>query len=120
MKISVVTLFPEAVEAFGTFGVTGRATHSGQVAVTTRNPRDYCKDAHRTADDRPYGGGPGMVMKAPPLAAAVADARQDVPPGSRVVLMSPQGRRFTQATAELEAARQLEAEFIAKFAPPSS
>ena len=99
MKIELVTLFPEALAAFVDMGVTGRAIRRGIVEVATRNPRDFCTDAHRTVDDRPYGGGPGMVMMVGPLEAAVAAAKDNAPAGAPVVMMSPQGRRFDQALA---------------------
>ncbi len=92
MRIDVVALFPELVQAVCQCGVTGRACDRGLLAVNTWNPRDYTTDTHRTVDDRPYGGGPGMVMKPEPLAKAI-DAvltdRQDRPP---VVYLSPQGQ----------------------------
>ena len=99
MRLAVVSIFPEMVNAVAEYGVVGRAVESGLLAVEYRNPRDYARDAHRTVDDRPYGGGPGMVMKYEPLAAAIAGARQAVPAGSPVVYLSPQGRRFDQAAA---------------------
>ena len=99
MKIELVTLFPESIDAFAALGVTGRAVKRGIVQLTGRNPRDFCTDAHRTVDDRPYGGGPGMVMMVGPLEAAVTEAKRSAPAGSPVVLMSPQGRPFDQATA---------------------
>ena len=63
MKFDVVTLFPEMVESVANVGVLGRAVKSGQIQLNSWNPRDYTKDKHRTVDDRPYGGGPGMLMK---------------------------------------------------------
>ena len=100
MKIAVVSLFPERVRAVAEFGVVGRAVTRQVLSVTTRNPRDYATDAHRTVDDRPYGGGPGMVMCYAPTVAAIRDARADAGPGSPVVYLSPQGRVFDQRTAE--------------------
>ena len=73
MKFGVVTLFPEFVESMQYVGVTGKAIQGGLVELFTCNPREFTLDAHRTVDDRPYGGGPGMVMKAAPLKAAVWD-----------------------------------------------
>lgn len=104
MKLAVVSIFPQLVNAVAEYGVVGRAVDAGLLAIDYRNPRDYARDAHRTVDDRPYGGGPGMVMKFEPLAAAIADARQAVPAGSPVVYLSPQGPRFDQATARRYAA----------------
>src|SRR5262245_28086156 len=75
MRIDVVTLFPELVEHAARFGVTGRAQERGLWQLATWNPRDFTTDNYRTVDDRPYGGGPGMVMLAEPLAKAVAAAR---------------------------------------------
>jgi tRNA (guanine37-N1)-methyltransferase len=99
MRLAVVSIFPEMVNAVAEYGVVGRAVDSGLLAIEYRNPRDYTRDAHRTVDDRPYGGGPGMVMKYEPLAAAIADARRAMPAGSPVVYLSPQGRRFDQEAA---------------------
>lgn len=92
MAISIVTLFPELVLAVGRCGVTGRAVDSGKLTLQCQNPRDYATDRHRTVDDRPYGGGPGMVMMAAPLEAAIdaaSEAHSGVP---QVIHMSPQGQ----------------------------
>ena len=75
MRIDVVTLFPEMVQAMSGYGIAGRALERGIIALATWNPRDYAPDRHRTVDDRPYGGGPGMVMKVEPLRAAIHAAR---------------------------------------------
>lgn len=99
MDIRVVTLFPEMVAAGTGFGVCGRAIQRGLVRLGTVNPRDYTCDVHRTVDDRPYGGGPGMVLKAEPFQAAISVARERVLAGSPVVFLTPQGRRFDQRTA---------------------
>ena len=104
MHFDVVTLFPEMVATIAKFGVVGRAQRNGQVDVECENPRDHTSDVHRTVDDRPYGGGPGMVMKYEPLAGALAAARSRAPEGSPVVYLSPQGRVFDQATATRYAA----------------
>jgi len=98
MRFDVISLFPEMFEA-SRAGVTGRAIERGQVDLQLWNPRDYSHDVHRTVDDRPYGGGPGMVMKVEPLRAAIQDARAAAP-HSKVIYLSPQGRRFTQAVAQ--------------------
>ena len=76
MRVDVVTLFPEMVETLLRFGVTGRAVQRGLLTVATWNPRDDARDRHRTVDDRPYGGGPGMVMKVQPLRDTLRRARQ--------------------------------------------
>jgi tRNA (guanine37-N1)-methyltransferase len=100
VRFDVVTLLPEMFEA-ARLGVTGRAFERGQAQLRLWNPRDYTHDVHRTVDDRPYGGGPGMVMKVEPLRAAILDAKRAAP-ASRVAYLSPQGRRFDQqAAAEL-------------------
>ena len=104
MKIGVVSLFPERVEQVIRFGVVGRAADNGLLELVCENPRDYTDDPHRTVDDRPYGGGPGMVMRFEPLAAAIRALRARLPAGAPVFALSPQGRRFDQAVAERLAA----------------
>jgi tRNA (guanine37-N1)-methyltransferase len=99
MHLQIVSLFPEFAGSVAAFGVVGRAASRGLVKLECRNPRDYTDDAHRTVDDRPYGGGPGMVMKVEPLAAAIRAAREAAPHGSPVVCLSPQGAVFDQAMA---------------------
>jgi len=96
MKIDVISIFPPMFEALTAYGVTGRAIENGLLGVRVWNPRDYTTDRHRSVDDRPYGGGPGMVMRPEPLAAAIAAARPQNPEAS-VVYLSPQGRRLDQA-----------------------
>jgi len=98
MRITLVSLFPEMARAVTDFGVTRRAVENGLLTLDTVNPRDFTEDRHRTVDDRPFGGGPGMVMKVAPLEKALAAARQGNP-GARVVYLSPQGRPLTQARA---------------------
>ena len=100
MQISVVSLFPEMVSTIAGFGVVGRALDRGLVSLEIENPRDHATDAHRTVDDRPYGGGPGMVMKFEPLAEALRATRARLPKGSPVVYLSPQGAVFDQAAAK--------------------
>ena len=95
--VSVVTLFPELVMAVAECGVTGRAVQQNRLALATFNPRDYTTDVHRTVDDRPYGGGPGMVMMAQPLEAAIDDAKGDTGKNAVVVYMSPQGQTLNHA-----------------------
>ena len=97
MRIEVVTLFPEMIEAVMRHGVTGRAVTRGLLTVGTENPRAHTSDVHQTVDDRPYGGGPGMVMKPEPLFAAIAAAAARLPAGSRRIALTPQGRVLNQA-----------------------
>lgn len=99
MHVQLVSLFPEFASSLASHGVVGRAITRGLVRLDCWNPRDFAGDPHRTVDDRPYGGGPGMVMKFEPLAAAVQAARAATPPGSPVVCLSPQGELFDQQTA---------------------
>jgi len=96
MRIDVITLFPDLVDIAVRNGVTGKAVQRGVVDLGMWNPRDYTTDKHRTVDDRPYGGGPGMVMMVSPLREAIRAART-VNPQGRVVYLSPQGRRMDQA-----------------------
>ena len=100
MRMQVVTIFPEMVLTIAEYGVVGRAVKRGLVSLECQNPRDFTVDAHRTVDDRPYGGGPGMVMKYAPAAAAIAAAKEKLPAGSLVVCLSPQGAVFDQAAAQ--------------------
>ena len=104
MHFNVISLFPEMVATIAEYGVVGRAQRRGLITVDFENPRDYTSDVHRTVDDRPYGGGPGMVMKYEPLAGAINAARERLPQGSPVVYLSPQGRVFSQASARRYAA----------------
>ena len=99
MQIAVVSIFPELVEQVTEYGVVGRAKDRGLLALRCENPRDYADDAHRTVDDRPYGGGPGMVLKYEPTAKAIRAAKQQLPAGCPVVCLSPQGEVFDQAAA---------------------
>lgn len=96
MKIDVISIFPPMFEALTGYGVTGRAIENGLLSVKVWNPRDFTTDRHRSVDDRPYGGGPGMVMRPEPLAAAISQARL-ANPGAGVIYLSPQGRRLDQA-----------------------
>ena len=100
MHISVVSLFPEMVSTIGEYGVVGRAQQRELMTLEVENPRDHASDAHRTVDDRPYGGGPGMVMKYEPVAAALEAAKGNLPAGCPVVYLSPQGQAFDQAMAQ--------------------
>jgi tRNA (guanine37-N1)-methyltransferase len=96
MRIDVVTLFPDMFHAVTRHGVTGRAVQRGLAQVEFWNPRDYTRDVHRTVDDRPFGGGPGMVMTVQPLRDAIRAARNAGTDPARVVFLSPQGRRLDQ------------------------
>lgn len=96
---ALVGLFPELVNAFLDVGVVGRAVREKRLEYVHCNPRDYAADARKTVDDRPFGGGPGMVMMVEPLRSAVHHARTVVPEGSPVILLSPQGERFDQRLA---------------------
>jgi len=100
MRFDVITLFPEMFRALDEQGVTGRAVDRGLVALECWNPRDYTQDVHRTVDDRPYGGGPGMVMKVEPLKAAIEHAKAAAKPETQVIYLSPQGRRLDQTAAK--------------------
>lgn len=113
MRVDVVTLFPELVNSLGVCGVTGRAVERGQVQIATWNPRDYTDDTHRTVDDRPYGGGPGMLMMIEPLQRAIEAAQQAEAGPNKVALLSPQGRRFDQAAAQELATRDERTIFVA-------
>jgi tRNA (guanine37-N1)-methyltransferase len=96
LTVTIVTLFPEMFEALSNYGVIGRACRQGDLELRLLNPRDFTTDKHRTVDDRPYGGGPGMLMKVAPLRAALAAC------GDRrhVVYLSPQGQRVDQQAVE--------------------
>lgn len=98
MRFDVVTLFPDMLHGLSGYGIQGRALEAGLVELVTWNPRDYTTDRHRNVDDRPYGGGPGMVMQVQPLVAAIRAARRA---GERapVIYLTPQGARLTQARA---------------------
>lgn len=94
MQFDVITLFPELVNTVIQGGITGRAAERNIISLQHWNPRNYATDVHRTVDDRPYGGGPGMVMKADCLLAAIRDARQQNP--GKVIYLSPQGQALSQ------------------------
>ena len=99
MQVQVVTLFPAMVRTIADHGVVGRAVDRNILSLACQDPRSFTDDPHRTVDDRPYGGGPGMVMKFEPVAAAIDHARAELPAGVPVVFLTPQGRVFDQATA---------------------
>ena len=99
LRFEVVTLFPELIRACLACGVVGRAVGRGVLEVGTEDPRAHTADVHRTVDDRPYGGGPGMVMKCEPLDAAIRAASARLPGGCPVIALCAQGRRFDQSAA---------------------
>lgn len=100
MRIEVVTLFPEFVADAVRVGVLGRAIESGRVTVSASTPRDFAEDVHRTVDDRPYGGGPGMVLKVEPARSAIRAAKARLPAGSRSIYLAADGEPLTHAKAE--------------------
>ena len=96
MRFDVISLFPELINSASCYGVTGKAIERGIVDLSVWNPRDYTQDKHKTVDDRPYGGGPGMVMKYQPLHDAVTAAKRAGTGRSKVIYLSPQGQPITQ------------------------
>jgi|TARA_B110000902_G_C14249887_1_gene565679 tRNA (guanine37-N1)-methyltransferase len=98
MQIAIVSLFPEMFAAISEYGVTSRAINNGLATLKFYNPRDYTTDKHRTVDDRPYGGGPGMLMKVEPLRLAIQAAKAELSEvgEAKVVYLSPQGKPITQ------------------------
>ena len=105
MRVDIVSLFPEFIDQCAAFGVVGRARERGLLSLHGWNPRDYATDNYRRVDDRPFGGGPGMLMLAEPLGASLAAARAAAPEPAPVVYLSPQGERLTQARVRDLAAR---------------
>lgn len=102
MKITVLTLFPDFFSAFQSESIIGRAIEMGKVEIVIRDIRDYCYDKHKQADDMPFGGGAGMVMKPEPLFRALADC------SGKVIYTSPQGEKFSQKMAlDLSEEREL-------------
>lgn len=106
MRIDVVTLFPPMFEAISAYGVSGRAVEKGIIDLAYWNPRDYARDNYRTVDDRPYGGGPGMVMIVEPLRAAIRAAKAADTRPVRTIYLSPQGRRLDQQGLQELAGRE--------------
>jgi tRNA (guanine37-N1)-methyltransferase len=104
VKVSVVTLFPAMLQSITDYGVTGKAVQRGLLEITAINPRDFAQDKQGTVDDRPYGGGPGMLMKVQPLQAAITATKVDLPT-AKVIYLSPQGRKLDQ-TGVLELAQR--------------
>ena len=100
MRFDVVTLFPEMVNDVAQAGVLGRAIKTNLIELACWNPRDYTHDRHRTVDDRPYGGGPGMLMKVQPLRDAIHAAKQAATPARKVIYLSPQGKRLDQQAVQ--------------------
>ncbi|SKA45907.1 tRNA (guanosine(37)-N1)-methyltransferase TrmD [Enterovibrio nigricans] len=100
MWVGIISLFPEMFRAVTEFGVTGQAVKKGLLEVETWNPRDFTHDKHRTVDDRPYGGGPGMLMMVQPLRDAIDAAKNAANGKTKVIYLSPQGRKLDQAGVE--------------------
>jgi tRNA (guanine37-N1)-methyltransferase len=105
MRIDVITLFPDMIRECAGCGIQGRAIDNDLLVLETWNPRDYSEDCHRTVDDRPYGGGPGMVMQVQPLRAAIRQARAAAVPAP-VIYLSPQGSKFDQDKARVLAGHE--------------
>ena len=97
MKFTILTLFPDMVQPFLTQSVIGRAVEDGKIAIEIRNLRDWATDKHHTVDDTPYGGGAGMVLKVDVVDRALAELKT---PNTTTILLTPQGKRFTQEIAE--------------------
>jgi tRNA (guanine37-N1)-methyltransferase len=106
MKIALITLFPEMFEALTGYGISGRAVNQGLVEVSSFNPRDFTEDSHATVDDRPYGGGPGMVMMIEPLRKAISAAKDWIQGEPLVVYLSPQGKVLQQSAVNQFATQQ--------------
>ncbi len=100
MEISVVSVFPDMVETVKKFGVIGKAHRRKIFTLKTKNPRDYVEGVHKIIDDKPYGGGPGMVMKYEPIDAALEAAKDSLPPGYSGIYLSPKGKPFNQEMAK--------------------
>ena len=106
MRLGVVSLFPQMFDAITQYGVTGRAVSHGKLVIDYWTPRDFTQDKHRTVDDRPYGGGPGMVMKVEPLQKAIQAAKQKLGQQTKVAYLSPQGRKLDQQGLQQLATRE--------------
>lgn len=100
MWVGVISLFPEMFRAVTDFGITGQAVKKGIIELKTWDPRDFTQDKHRTVDDRPYGGGPGMLMMVQPLRDAINAAKNAAKGKAKVIYLSPQGRKLDQAGVE--------------------
>lgn len=105
LSVAVVTLFPDMVAAACSYGICGRALDAGLLEVTCINPRDFAEGLHRSVDDRPYGGGPGMVMMVEPLRRAIVVAKERLGSDTPVVYLSPQGRVIDQQWVTQSAAQ---------------
>ncbi|MFT5657720.1 MAG: tRNA (guanine37-N1)-methyltransferase [Gammaproteobacteria bacterium] len=105
MRVDVITLFPELVEQVVSHGVVGRAADQGLLQLQCWNPRDYTTDRHRTVDDRPYGGGPGMLMKVQPLEDTIRAVREESSQ-AQLIYLSPQGKPVDQAMLEKQVETQ--------------
>ena len=101
MKIGLITLFPEMFDALLEYGISSRAVKNGLFEVKCFNPRAYAVDYHNTVDDRPYGGGPGMVLMAEPLRKSINEARNWIGAKTKVIYLSPQGQVLTQKGVQL-------------------
>ncbi|BCG26710.1 tRNA (guanine-N(1)-)-methyltransferase [Pseudomonas tohonis] len=102
LQVEVISIFPEMFAAISEYGITSRAVKQGLLKLTCWNPRTFTEDRHQTVDDRPFGGGPGMVMKIQPLERALAAAKASAGEQAKVIYLSPQGRQLKQ-----EAVREL-------------
>lgn len=105
MQLDVISLFPEMFQALR-YGILQRAVKNGLITIKLWNPRDFALDKHRTVDDRPYGGGPGMVMLAQPIQDAIKAAKASFGQETKVIHLSPQGQQFNQAAAQQMASEQ--------------
>ncbi len=112
MKFTAITLFPEMITSYAGTAILGRAQKSGKIAVATINPREFTADRHQTVDDKPYGGGAGMVMKIEPLYAAIKKAAPRANKKRRIILMAASGRPFSQKIAQEFAAKYSEVVFV--------
>ncbi len=99
MRIDVLTLFPELFDTFAGTSIVGRAVSAGSVEITCTNPRDFAQDNHRSVDDRPFGGGPGMVLSCGPIFEAVEHVRSGREVAPTLIMLTPQGERFDQQLA---------------------
>lgn len=108
MWIGIISLFPEMFQAITGYGVTGRAVKNGLLTINYWNPRDFAHDKHKTVDDRPYGGGPGMLMMVQPLKDAIHAAKAVAGNDTKVIYLSPQGRKLNQqGVCELSQSKKL-------------
>jgi tRNA (guanine37-N1)-methyltransferase len=111
VRIAVISIFPEMFRAITEFGVIGRAIKSGLIEILCINPRDYTLDKHNKVDDRPFGGGPGMLMMVQPLRDAILEAKKQLP-NAKVIYLSPQGKQFCHSVCK-EYSSEQELIFIA-------